>query len=204
MQPIQHASCPDVPPSSAAYLAALIDGQARTDGARADPAHDPGTAQDATGRRDGSTLIWVEGGTADPGGAAGHGRGMIVVACEDGHGAAGHSCVISYPIEAGGQAQRLPAVLALLETLGWSLLASRRKRTASGHANTAVLVNKARPGVEQRLWLAQPVPASREHGRTGKHGWLDAPRADTTPAALRMRRRAQAWTRGGASGGAAT
>ncbi len=204
MQPIQHASCPDLPPSSAAYLAALIDGQARTDGARADPARDPGTAQDATGRREGSTLIWVEGGSADPGGAAGHVRGMIVVASEAGHGAAGHCCVISYPIAAGGQAQRLPAVLVLLEELGWSLLTSRRRRTASGHANTALLVNKARPGVEQRLWLVQPVPASRKHGRAGKHGWLDAPRADITPAVLEMRRRAQAWTRGGASGDAAT
>jgi len=80
MQPIQRPSCPDLPPSSAACLAVLTDGRARTGGAPANPARDPGTGQDATARRNTSTPAWVEGATAEPGRAAGQGRGMIAAA----------------------------------------------------------------------------------------------------------------------------
>ena len=139
----------------------------------------------------------MEGATAEAGTAAGYGRGVIVVAHGPGLRTAERSFVISYPVEAGGHAQRIPAVVGLLEALGWSLLATRRRRTASGHANTAVLVNTARPGVEQRLWLAEPVTAPQTLGRARKLGLLPFPRA---AAALKARRQAQAWINGIAIG----
>lgn len=203
MQHIQRASCPDLSPSSAAYLAALIDGQARTNGPPDDPAHNPGMALAAPDGRDGNTLIWVEGAMAEPGPAAEHGRGMIVVAHGPGQAAAERSFVISYPVEAGGQAQRIPAVLGLLEAMGWSLLESRRRRTASGHANTAVLVNTVRPGGEQRLWLAEPVPDSRRRGHARKRERPHYVWPASALPILKAHRQVRAWTRGGASGDAA-
>ena len=184
MQPIQRAPCPDTPASSAAYLAALIDQQARTGGRSADWSRCPGTASGPADRRDGTVLIWVEAAADGPRPAGRHSRGMIVVAHGPSPAAAERSFVVSYPVEAGGQAQRVPAVLGLLRAKGWWLLASRRRKMASGHANTAVLVNTARIGGEQRLWLAEPVSATRAQGRVRKTGVPHSLRAAAAPAAL--------------------
>jgi len=173
MQPIQRTPCPDRPASSAACLAALIDERAMAGGVPADPSRGPGAAPSPA---DGTVLIWMEGAAGGPGPAA-----------------AERSFVVSYPVEAGSQAQRIPAVLGLLRAKGWSLLASRRRTTATGHANTAVPVN-AGPGGEQRLWLAEPVPASRAQGRARKPGMPPPLRPAAAPVAMAVRRRARAWT----------
>ena len=200
MQPIQRAPCPDAPTSSAAYLAALIDGQARAGRAPADPPPGPGAASRPADGRDGAVLIWVEGAMDGPGPAPGRSRGMIVAAHGPSPAAAERTLVVSYPIEDGGPAQCIPAVLGLLRAKGWSLLASCHKRTATGHANTAVLVNVGLGG-ERRLWLAEPVPASRAQGRARKPGLPHPPRAAAAPAALARRRQGRAWTEDGAGGG---
>ena len=160
MQPIHRTSCQGIPPLSASclaeHLAALINGQAQECSAPADgclqgaaPARPPG----------GNGLIWVEG---EPGLADGYSRGMIVV----GHGSdpavMDRSLVISYPLGAGDERQCLRAVSNALQKLGWLVVASRCRETATGRANTAVLVNPARCGVEQRLLLAEPVQAARQ------------------------------------------
>ena len=163
MQPIHRTSCQGIqpPPASrlAEHLAALIDGQARECSAPAGgcvqgaaPAKPPG----------GNALIWVEG---EPGLADGHSRGMIVV----GHGSdpavMDRSLVISYPLGDGDERQCLHAVSNALQKLGWLVVASRCRKTATGRANTAVLVNKARCGGEQRLMLAEPVQDARQWWR---------------------------------------
>ena len=200
MQPILRSPCPDTPPSSAAFLAALIDERARTGGVPADPSPEPGAVPDPANGRGGSVLIWVEAAADGPGPPAGHRRGMIVVAHGSSPEVAERSFVISYPVEAGGRAQRVPAVLGLLRAKGWSLLASRRRTMVSGHANTAVLVNADQPGGEQRLWLAEPVPASRTHGRAHKPGLPHSLQPATASAALAARRQSRAWIGGGPSG----
>jgi hypothetical protein len=104
-------------------------------------------------------MVWVEG---EPGLAGARGRGMMVV----GHGpdpvAMKRSLVISYPLGAGGERQCLHAVSGALQKLGWSVVTFRRRKTAKGRANTAILVNQARSGGEQRLLLAEPVQAVRQ------------------------------------------
>jgi hypothetical protein len=200
MQPILRAPCPDTPPSSAAFLAALIDKRARTGGVPTDPSREPGAVPDSADGRGGSVLIWVEAATDGPVPFAGHQRGMIVVAYGPGPEMGERSFVISYPVEAGSRAQRTPAVLGLLRTKGWSLMASRRRTTAAGHANTAVLVNTDRSGGEQWLWLAEPVPASRTHGRARRPGFLHPLRPTAAPAALTPRRQGRAWFGGSPSG----
>lgn len=200
MQPIKRAPCLETPPSSAAYLAALIDERARTGGVPADPSRDPGAAPGLTDGRNGNVLIWVDGTADGPDPPTGQSRGMIVVAHGSSPDVEERSFVISYPVEAGTWARRVPAVLDLLRAKGWSLLAFRRGTTASGHANTAVLVNTARPGGEQRLWLTEPVPASRTQGRARTPGLPRSLRFAAAPVALATRRRGRAWTRKGSSG----
>ena len=199
MQDILRVSCPDTPPSSAAFLAALIDVRARTAGVPANPSRKLGGIPDPADGSGESVLIWVEAATDGPGPSAGHSRGLIVVAHGPGPEVAERSFVISYPVEAGGRAQRVPAVLGLLRAKSWSLLASRRSIMESGHANTAVLVNADQPGGEQRLWLAEPVPASRTHGRAHKPGLPRSLRPATAAAALAARRQGRAWIRSGPS-----
>ncbi|MGI4943571.1 MAG: hypothetical protein ACRYHQ_23895 [Janthinobacterium lividum] len=150
MQPIHRTSCQGIQPLSAAcladHLAALIDGQAQ---ACREPVKPLG----------GNALIWVKG---EPGLADGRNRGMIVV----GHGpdlaATERSLVISYPLGAGDERRCLHAVSDALQKLGWSVVAFRCRETATGCANTAVLVNHAFPGGQQRLLLAEPVKTNRQ------------------------------------------
>lgn len=150
MQPIHRTSCQGIQPPSASclaeHLAALIDGQAQ---ACREPSRPPG----------GNALISVKG---EPGLADGRSRGMIVV----GHGpdpaARERSLVISYPLGAGAGRQCLRAVSNALQRLGWSVVAFRCRNTATGCANTAVLVNHALADGQQQLLLAEPVKASRQ------------------------------------------
>ena len=200
MQTILRAPCPDNPPSSAAFLAALIDVRVRTGGVSANPSRRLGAVPDLANGRGGSVLIWVEAAADGPGPPAGHKRGMIVVAHGPSAEVAGRSFVISYPVEAGGQARRVTAVLGLLRARGWSLLASRRRNTAAGHANTAILVNANQPGGEQRLWLAEPVPAPRAHGRAHKPGLTHSLQPAKAVAAMAARRQNTAWIDDGPSG----
>lgn len=164
MQPIQLTSCPD-DRSSATYLAALIDRQVRRHGpAIGQVSQSPGALSGLKGRPDGDALLWVEDAEPVIRPRSGNRRGVIVAAFDPGQGATERTLVVSYPVEAGSAAQRILAVLGILEHMGWSLLAFRRRRTAdTSHANVAVLVSTARPGPEQRLWLAEPVAAP--HGR---------------------------------------
>ena len=185
MQPIHRTSCQGTGPSAsvslAGYLARLIDGQAQARTALAAGGRGPDAAGDA------NALIWVEDDAAPeqaaprnaaprnaaPGGDAPgdpkHGPGlpgprarrMIVAAHGPGQAMAERSFIISYPVGANGGGQRIPAVSAMLAGMGWSVLAFRRWRTALGRTSTAVLVNTARPGGEQRLWLAEPPVPSR-------------------------------------------
>ena len=200
MQPTLRPPRPNTPPSSAAYLTALIDEWARTGGVPANPSREPGAVPDPSDGRDGSVLIWVEAAADGPGPPAGHSRGMIFVAHGPGPKVTERSFVISYPIKTGGRAQRVHAVLGLLRAKGWSLVAYRRRTTASGHANTAVLVNTARPCREQRLWMGEPVPESRTQGRAHKPGLPRSLRAAAVPATLAAWRQGRAWTGGGSSG----
>ncbi len=150
MQPIHRTSCQGIQPLSAScladHLAALIDGQAQ---ACREPAGPPG----------GNALIWVKG---EPELADGRNRGMIVV----GHGpdlpATERSLVISYPLGAGDERQCLQAVSNALQKLGWSVVAFRYRKTATGCANTAVLVNHALPDGQQQLLLAEPIKTTRQ------------------------------------------
>ena len=160
MQPIHRTSCQDIQPLSATcradYLAALIDGQAQARRALADNC---AQGTDPTEPPGGNALIWVEG---EPKLADGRNRGMIVV----GHGSdptvAERSSVISYPLGASDERQCIPAVASALQKMGWSVVALRCRKTAAGRANTAVLVNQARPGGEQRLLLAEPIQAAQQ------------------------------------------
>ena len=177
VQPIHRTSCQGIPPLSASclaeHLAALINGQAQECSAPAD-----GCLQGAApaGPPGGNGLIWVEG---EPGLADGHSRGMIVV----GHGSdpavMDRSLVISYPLGAGDERQCLRAVSNALQKLGWLVVVSRCRETATGRANTAVLVNPARCGVEQRLLLAEPVQAARKIAAASATAWA----ADFSPSA---------------------
>lgn len=164
MQPIQRTLCRDRQPSSAAYLAAMIDGRAKD--------HDlsaarPGEFSEGLGTRmqrpDASVLIWVDGDAElvrEP--AAGRHRGMIVVAHSSGQGITEGSFIISYLVDTDDDGQHVAAVSGALEAMGWSVLASQRGRAAGGHVNTASLVSNARSGSEQRLWLAELVGAAQD------------------------------------------
>ena len=171
MQPIQRALCPDTQLSSSACLAVLIDEHARTDGPPVKPGRDLAAPPDST---DSNVLIWVEDAMAGPGLPAWRNRGMVVVAHGPGLAGAERAFIISCPVEAGGEGQQVPAVLSLLQAMGWSLLASQHRTTATGHVNTAVLVDKTRSEGEWRLWLAEPALAPKAQGRKGAGGGTGA------------------------------
>ncbi len=165
MQPIQHTSCRDRQPSSAAYPAELIDGRAREHGRSTERTGGISKGLDTlTQRLDASVLIWVDGdGGPECEPAAGGHRGMIVVAHGSGQGAREGSFIISYPVGTDDDGQHVGPVSGVLEALGWSVLVSRRGgTTAAGHVNTAMLVRNARSGLELRLWLAEPVGAAQD------------------------------------------
>ena len=160
MQPIHRTSCQNIQPLSALplsdYLAALIDWQAQACRTLAD---DRVQGTDPTELSGSNVLIWVEGG---PKLADGRDRGMIVV----GHGSdptvAERSSVISYPLGANDERQHIPAVTSALQKMGWSVMALRCRKTAASRANTTVLVNRNRPGGEQRLLLMEPIQVARQ------------------------------------------
>lgn len=150
VQPIHRTSCQGIRPLSASclvdHLAALIDGQAQA-------------CREPAGSAGGNSLIWVEG---EFGPADGCSRGMIVVGHGPNRAAMKRFLVISYPLGAGDGRSCLHAVSNALRRLDWSVVASRCRKTATRCANTAVLVNHARPGGQQRLLLAEPVQATRQ------------------------------------------
>ncbi len=204
MQPIQRTLCSDRQPSSAAYLAAMIDRRARdhvrSAGRSGEISKGLGTCMQ---RPDAGVLIWVEGDAElvrEP--AAGRHRGMIVVAHGSGQGTTEGSFIISYPFETGDDGQYVDAVSGVLEAMGWSVLASRRGRTAGGHVNTAMLVSNAHPGSEQRLWLAEPVGAAQDPSAPA-HAFASrssAASADGGVRTLEIRDQLEAWVNEGGAG----
>lgn len=161
MQPMQRALPPNGTPGSAAsiaaYLAALIDGQASSPSlATSDVGRGTGLAGPSglTAPWNANALVWIE---SEAGSVAVRDRGMISVAHGPGHASDARTYVISYPDVGDGKRQRLSAITAALAGRGWQLLRRRLWRTATGSCDTAVLVNMARPGWEERLWLAEPA-----------------------------------------------
>ena len=158
MRPIERTSCQGIQPfpglGLVEHLAALIDGRTEPD-----MTSGGGCGTTAPAKQAGSALIWVEG---EQDRADDHGRGIIVV----GHGpdpaTAARSSVISFPVGANDGQHCLHAVSNALRAFGWSVAASTGRKTATGRANTAVLVNRARPAGEQRLFLAEPIQATRQ------------------------------------------
>lgn len=184
MQPIQRSACPDPLSSPAAHLAALIDEQARSTPL---PASDEQGRDAAQGNADASgpaTLIWVEGPAAQPSPGTAAARSIIVAAHRRGETCADRSFIISFPAEAGVPIPQLPAVLQLLEGLGWSLLKRRRVGIAGGYAGVALLANTARPGPEQRLWLSEPMSAVRPRAPRDGRTAVAPSRTSHKPAAL--------------------
>ena len=166
MQPIQRTTCRDQQPSSAAYLAAMIDRRTRehdlSAGRPADISEGLGTRMQ---RPPASVLIWVEGDAELlPEPAAGRHRGMIVVAHGSGQGTAEGSFIISYPVDADDDAPHVAAVSGVLERMGWSVLVTRRGSTAGQYVNTAALVSNGNPRSGQHMWLAETVGATEDPG----------------------------------------
>jgi len=194
---MQRSACPDPPSSPAAHLAALIYKQASGAQLPTAPEQERNATLGDTDASGPATLIWVEdtAAQASPGTAAA--RGIIVAAHRRCETFAGRSFIICFPIEAGIPIPQLPAVLRLLEGLGWSLLTRRRTGTASGCARVAVLVNAARPGTEQRLWLSESIPAVRSRAPRDRRDAVAPHKASNKPAVmhdspLELRRRAMA------------
>ena len=207
MQPIQRTTCRDQQPSSAAYLAAMIDRRTREHDLSAGGRRrfrglgDP----DATTARQ-HFLIWVEGDAELlPEPAAGQHRGMIVVAHGSGQGTAEGSFIISYPVDADDDAPHVAAVSGVLERMGWAVLGTRRGSTAGRYVNTAALVSNSDPGSgqsRQSLWLAETVGATEEPCKS-----TPAPVSGTSaaPAASAARTRGirdqlEAWVNEGGAG----
>ena len=197
MQPIQRAAYPDLSSSPAANLAALIHEQACKSLLSPTQEQECGAATDATKASGPATLIWVESAAAPASLSTGATRGVIVAAHGPSESLAKHSFIISYPVESGSPVPRLPAVLRRLRAMGWSLLARQRRAAAGACAHTAFLVNTARPGPEQRLWLSEPMsPVQPGALRDGKAAAVP-PRASDNPAVLhetplQLRRRTKA------------
>ena len=154
-------------------------------------------------RPDASVLIWVDGeNEPSPVSSSGRHRGMIVVAHGSGQGTSEGSFVISFPVATNDSSQHLHAVSALLEAMGWAVLASRRERTDGGKVNTAVLVNTAHVGRKLLLWLAEAVSTAQDR-RTGTNALIPGPSAALTGGGSRtreMRDQAEAWVNEGGAG----
>ena len=156
MQSVQRTSLHDVPPAApaslATALATLVDRRVRVGRETASP--------ERSGP-DGNVLIWLDHPVPGSGLVASGRRGVIVVMHGANQAVAARSFVVSFPVgagpvENGDTGRQLGAVSKLLAGLGWLLLASDRRKTELGHADTAVLVTSGFGG-EQSLWLAEPV-----------------------------------------------
>ena len=174
MHPIQRTSCRDQQPSSAVYLAAMIDRRTREHGLSAGR---PADIFDGVGTRTqrpaASVLIWVEGDAEQPPEqAAVQLRGMIVAAHGSGQGLAEGSFIISYPVGTDDDAPHVTAVSGVLEQMGWAVLGTRRGSTAGRYVNTAALVSNSDPGSgqsRQSLWLAETVGATEDPGASTRN-----------------------------------
>jgi hypothetical protein len=166
MQPIQRISCRDQQPSSAAYLAAMIDSRARECSLSAEkPADFSEGLGTRMGRPPASMLIWVESNAELlPEPAAGRHRGMILVAHGSGQCTVEGSFIISYPVETDDDAPHVTAVSGVLERMGWSVLATRQGSTPGRYVNTAALVSNGNSGSWQHMWLAETVGATEDPG----------------------------------------
>ncbi len=204
MQPIQRTSCRDQQPSSAAYLAAMIDRRTReydlSAGRPADISEGLGTRMQ---RPPASVLIWVEGDAELlPEPAAGRHRGMIVVAHGSGQGTVEGSFIISYPVDTDDDAPHVAAISGVLERMGWSVLAKRHGSTARRYVNTAALVSNGNPGSGQHMWLAETVGATEDPGASTPAA---ASGSSAAPAASDVRTRGirdqlEAWVNEGGAG----
>jgi len=204
VQPIQRTTCRDQQPSSAAYLAAMIDRRTRehdlSAGRPADISEGLGTRMQ---RPPASVLIWVEGDAELlPEPAAGRHRGMIVVAHGSGQGTAEGSFIISYPVDADDDAPHVAAVSGVLERMGWSVLVTRRGSTAGQYVNTAALVSNGNPRSGQHMWLAETVGATEDRGAstpTPASGYSAAPAASDVRT-RGIRDQLEAWVNEGGAG----
>ena len=208
MQSIQHTLCPDRQQPPVAYLATMIDKRTRDHGRSAfgsggrslENLRLPETGMQ---RPDASVLIWVDGDNErSPVSSSGRHRGMIVVAHGSGQGTSEGSFIISFPVATDESTQHLPAVSALLEAMGWAVLASRGERTDGGKVNTAVLVNTAHVGRKQILWLAEAVSTAQDR-RPGTNTLMPRPSAAPTGGDSRtreMRDQVEAWVNEGGAG----
>jgi len=209
MQPIHRTSCQATQAQAtqtqtagcpAGLLADLIDGQARMP-----PSVAPGA----------NALIWVED---DPGLAAARSRGLLVVAHSAGqavahgagHAATERSCVISYPASPADDGQDILAVSERLTAMGWQLLSCLDQATETGHASIAMLVSRALPGMEQRLWLVAPaaalpkgltVPTQAPAGQDAPAVPPAYPAGPGVPAAPGTRDQVEDWVNEGGAGG---
>jgi hypothetical protein len=154
-------------------------------------------------RPDASVLIWVDGDDERSlVSSSGRHRGMIVVAYGSGQGTSEGSFIISFPVATDDSAQHLSAVSALLEAMGWAVLASSGERTDGGKVNTAVLVNTAHVGRKQILWLAEAVSTAQDR-RPGTNALIPGPSAALTGGDSRtreMRDQVEAWVNEGGAG----
>jgi hypothetical protein len=154
MQPIHRTSCKATQAPTAGcpagLLADLIDGQARMP-----PSVAPGAnGLEWTDPPGANALIWVED---DPGLAAARSRGLLVVAHGASQATTERSCVISYPASPADDGHDILAVSERLTAMGWQLLSCPDQATETGHASIAMLVSRALPDMEQRLWLVAPA-----------------------------------------------
>jgi len=210
MQPIHRTACQatQVPTSGcpAALLADLIDGQVRTA-----PAAPGAIGLDWTVPPGANALIWVEDG---PGLASARSRGLLVVAHGTSRAAAERSCVISYPADSADDrpADDKGDILAVSESLtamGWQLLSCLDQATETGRASIAMLVSRALPGLEQRLWLVAPaaappggraVPSQAPAGQDAPAVPPAYPAGPGVPAAPGTRDQVEDWVNEGGSG----
>ncbi len=202
MQPIHRTSHRATQAPTAGYpaglLADLIDGQVRMQ-----PAAPGATRLGWADPPDANALIWVED---DPGLATARNRGLLVVAHGASQAAAEHSCVISYPAGPADDGQDILAVSERLTAMGWLLLSCLDQETATGHASIAVLVSRALPGMEQRLWLVASAAAPPEaravpsQAPAGQDAPAAAPAYPAGPAAPGTRGQVEDWVNEGGAG----
>lgn len=206
MQPIHRTSCQATQAPTAGcpagLLADLIDGQAQMPPSIAPGAND----LEWTDPPGANALIWVED---DPGLAAAHSRGLLVVAHGAGQATTEHSCVISYPASPADDGQDILAVSERLTELGWQLLSCLDQVTETGHASIAMLVSRALPGMEQRLWLVAPaadpakgraVPTQAPAGQGAPAVPPAYPAGPDVPAAPGTRDQVEDWVNEGGAG----
>jgi hypothetical protein len=204
MQLIQRTSCPDRQRSPSGYLATMIDRKTRDyslSHVRSDGP--PDRVQNGSSALDANVLIWVEGGGEPVREPADRGpRGILIAAHGLGQGSMDGCFTISYPLGEDDAGPHVPAVCGLLETLGWSVVASRHARTVEGSVNLALLLSTAPVGQERRLWLTESVGGTREQDESSSAlaPGLPAVSAEGDAITAGIRNQLEAWVNEGGAG----